>query len=171
MLHQSVRIVLLDPATGEVVGSRAVVIVMVDDLAQVHEHHARVVALGFPCVHDAVVTGLGRDEVGLLIVPRLGEVRRLAELPDSLPAAQVLAHSIVRGFFQDLADQLWAQGTGSANRPARLLLLAEPPSIDGGEITDKGSINQRAVLSRRAALVELLHEAADGHPDVITPHR
>ena len=132
---------------------------------------ARVVALGFPCVHDAVVTGLGRDEIGLLIVPRLGEVRRLAELPDSLPAAQVLAHSIVRGFFQDLADQLWAQGTGSANRPARLLLLAEPPSIDGGEITDKGSINQRAVLSRRAALVELLHEAADGHPDVITPHR
>jgi len=132
---------------------------------------ARVIALGFPCVHDAVVTGLDRDEIGLLIVPRMGEARRLAELPDSAPAAEVLAHSIVRGFFQDLADRLWAEGTGSANRPARLLVLAEPPSIDGGEITDKGSINQRAVLSRRAALVELLHGAADGHPDVITPNR
>jgi len=132
---------------------------------------ARVIALGFPCVHDAVVTGLGRDEIGLLIVPRLGETRRLAELHDTAPAEEVLGHAAVRRLFQALANQLWAEGTGSANRPARLLLLAEPPSIDGGEVTDKGSINQRAVLSRRAALVELLHEAATGHPDVITPNR
>jgi feruloyl-CoA synthase len=132
---------------------------------------ARVIALGFPCVHDAVVTGLGRDEIGLLIVPRVAEARRLAGLPDTAVATDALNHKAVRDFFQALADQLWAEGTGSANRPARLLLLAEPPSIDGGEITDKGSINQRAVLSRRAALVELLHEAATGHPDVITPHR
>jgi feruloyl-CoA synthase len=132
---------------------------------------ARVIALGFPCVHDVVVTGLGRDEIGLLVVPRLGEARRLAGLPDHTPAEEALGHAAVRGFFQALANQLWAEGTGSANRPARLLLLTEPPSIDGGEITDKGSINQRAVLSRRAALVELLHEAPAGHPDVITPHR
>jgi feruloyl-CoA synthase len=132
---------------------------------------ARVIALGFPCVHDVVVTGLGRDEIGLLVVPRLGEARRLAGLPDHATAEEALGHAAVRGFFQALANQLWAEGTGSANRPARLLLLAEPPSIDGGEITDKGSINQRAVLSRRAALVELLHEAPAGHPDVITPHR
>jgi feruloyl-CoA synthase len=132
---------------------------------------ARVIALGFPCVHDVVVTGLGRDEIGLLVVPRLGEARRLAGLPDHTPAEEALGHAAVRGFFQALTNQLWAEGTGSANRPARLLLLTEPPSIDGGEITDKGSINQRAVLSRRAALVELLHEAPAGHPDVITPHR
>ncbi|RZJ09477.1 MAG: feruloyl-CoA synthase [Rubrivivax sp.] len=131
---------------------------------------ARVVALGFPCVHDAVVTGLNRDEVGLLIVPRVAEARHMADLPESASAADVLGHPVVRGFFQRLADQLWRQGTGSANRPARLLLLVEPPSIDGGEITDKGSINQRAVLSRRAHLVELLHEAEAGHPDVITPN-
>ncbi|KQY82357.1 feruloyl-CoA synthase [Pelomonas sp. Root1444] len=132
---------------------------------------ARVIALGFPCVHDAVVTGLGRDEIGLLIVPRINEARRLAGLPDSAATADVLNHAAVRGFFQALANQLWVEGTGSATRPARLLLLAEPPSIDGCEITDKGSINQRAVLSRRAALVELLHEAPAGHPDVITPNR
>jgi feruloyl-CoA synthase len=132
---------------------------------------ARVIALGFPCVHDAVVTGINRDEIGLLIVPRINEARRLAGLPDTAPAEEALGHAAVRSFFQALANQLWSEGSGSANRPARLLLLAEPPSIDGGEITDKGSINQRAVLSRRAALVELLHEAAAGHPDVITPNR
>jgi len=48
-------------------------------------------------------------------------------------------------------------GTGSANRIARLHLMAEPPSIDKGEVTDKGSINQRAVLKHRADLVEALH--------------
>jgi feruloyl-CoA synthase len=50
-----------------------------------------------------------------------------------------------------------AAATGSSNRVARLLLLEEPPSLDRGEITDKGSINQRAVLSGRAALVEELY--------------
>jgi feruloyl-CoA synthase len=47
--------------------------------------------------------------------------------------------------------------TGSSNRIARLLVLEEPPSLDAGEMTDKGSINQRAVLARRAALVEELY--------------
>ena len=58
-----------------------------------------------------------------------------------------------------------AQATGSSNRIARLLVLEEPPSLDAGEMTDKGSINQRAVLKRRAALVEELYA---GSPRVIT---
>ena len=59
--------------------------------------------------------------------------------------------------FQQLVDELWAAGTGSANRPARLHVLLDPPSIDKGEVTDKGSTNQRAVLTHRAALVEDFH--------------
>ena len=51
--------------------------------------------------------------------------------------------------------------------PTRALVLEEPPSIDAGEITDKGYINQRAVLERRAALVERLH-AQPGDAAVIT---
>ena len=130
---------------------------------------ARVAALGFPCVHDAVVTGRDRDEVGLLIFPRLQELRRLAGLADDADAALALAHPEVRDFFQRLADRLWEEGTGSANRPARLHVLAMPPSIDLGEITDKGSINQRAVLTHRAALVERLHAAPPDDADVIRP--
>ncbi|MEN9544015.1 MAG: hypothetical protein RLZZ598_848, partial [Pseudomonadota bacterium] len=56
-----------------------------------------------------------------------------------------------------LVDRLAASATGSANRIARAVLLTEPPSLDQGEITDKGSINQRAVLTHRAALIETLH--------------
>ena len=67
----------------------------------------------------------------------------------------------MREYFQGWVDRLWASGTGSASRVARAVLLAEPPSIDRGEITDKGSINQRAVLTHRAALVEALYDAKD----------
>jgi feruloyl-CoA synthase len=62
--------------------------------------------------------------------------------------------------------RLGAAATGSSYRVARAVLTAEPPSLDAGEMTDKGSLNQRAVLARRAALVEALY-AAPPAPDVI----
>lgn len=68
-----------------------------------------------------------------------------------------------------VANRLWLDGTGSTHRVARLHLMHEPPSIDKGEITDKGSINQRAVLLHRAALVEALHRG-EGIA-VVLPHR
>ena len=132
---------------------------------------AKIIAMGDPCVQDAVVTGLNRDEVGLLIFPRADECRRLAGSPASLPLPEVLHAPEVRAFFQRLADELWATGTGSASRPARLHVLAEPPSIDKGEVTDKGSINQRAVLAARASLVEALYEGTSSDPFLILPRK
>ena len=66
----------------------------------------------------------------------------------------------MQAHFQRVADELAAQSTGSATRIARLHLMHEPPSIDKGEVTDKGSINQRAVLEHRAALVNALHDGS-----------
>ena len=132
---------------------------------------AKVIAAGDPCVQDTVVTGLNRDEIGLLVFPRADECRKLAGVAESTPLPEVLHHPAVRGFFQKLADRLWQEGTGSANRPARLHVLAEPPSIDKGEVTDKGSINQRAVLAHRASLVEALYEGQGSDPFVILPNR
>jgi feruloyl-CoA synthase len=107
----------------------------------------------------------------VLVFPRPDECRRLAGLADSVPMPEVLHHPAVRGFFQTLADELWRDSTGSANRVARLHVLAEPPSIDKGEITDKGSINQRAVLAHRAALVEALYEGREADPFLIVPNK
>ncbi len=122
----------------------------------------RIIALGAPCVQDAVLTGLNRNDVGALIFPT-PRVRELAGLPADAPLAQVLASEPVVAYFRRLLDAVAAQSAGSATRIARLLLLAEPPSIDSGEITDKGSINQRVVLRRRDALVQALHdETAEG---------
>jgi feruloyl-CoA synthase len=129
---------------------------------------ARVIAAGDPCVQDVVVAGFNHDDIGLLIFPRWDACRALAGLPATATATEVLATTAVRTMFQRLVNGQWAAGTGSATRVARALVLVEPPSIDRGEITDKGSINQRAVLQHRAALVERLYA---GGPGVLTPTR
>jgi feruloyl-CoA synthase len=118
---------------------------------------AKIIAAGAPYVQDAVITGLNLHEVGALIFPTAA-VRKLAGLPGDAPLKQVLESAPVQGHFQKVLDDLAASATGSATRVARLHLMHEPPSIDKGEVTDKGSINQRAVLQCRDALVNALHE-------------
>ena len=129
---------------------------------------ARVIAAGDPCVQDVVVAGMNRDEIGLLIFPRLDACRAYAGLGANAPALEVLGAPAVQQFFQRLVDGQWAAGTGSATRVARALVMADAPSIDRGEVTDKGSINQRAVLTHRDALVEHLYAGGDG---VLLPQR
>ena len=131
----------------------------------------QIIAAGHPCVQDAVITGINRNEVGALIFPRADDCRQLAGLPAGTPLPVVLHHARVRAFFQALADQLWRGASGSVNRVARLHVLAEPPAIDLGEATDKGSINQRAVLTHRAALVEALYDGPGADPFLILPDK
>jgi feruloyl-CoA synthase len=132
---------------------------------------ARVILDGAPYVQDVVVTGLNRDDVGILIFPRLDECRRLAGLDAGAAATDTVHAATVRAFFQALVDRQWRAGTGSANRVARAHVLAEPPSIDHGEMTDKGSINQRAVLKQREALVEALYLGPQSDPWILLPLR
>ncbi|MDI1238521.1 MAG: feruloyl-CoA synthase [Polaromonas sp.] len=117
---------------------------------------AKIIAAGAPFVQDAVITGINLNEVGALIFPTPA-VRKLAGLPDHAPLQQVLESAPVQAHFQQVANTLAAAATGSSSRVARLHLMAEPPSIDKGEVTDKGSINQRAVLKHRAALADAMH--------------
>jgi len=129
---------------------------------------ARVIAAGAPCVQDVVVAGCNRDTIGLLLFPRMEDCRRLAGLPAGATAREVLASPSVRAAFAALLRMLNQSATGSATRVARMLPMEEPPSIDRGEITDKGTLNQRAVLANRESLVEMLYQR-DPHPDVIQP--
>ena len=113
-----------------------------------------------PLVRDAVIAGINRDDIAVLVFPDIEACRRLAGLAaDALPAT-VLADTKLRDEFRRRLDTLARQSTGGSTRICRLVLMAEPPSLDAGEATDKGSINQRAVLTRRAALVEDLYASA-----------
>jgi feruloyl-CoA synthase len=126
---------------------------------------------GHPCVQDAVIAGLNRDEIGAMMVfPRLVDCAALAGLPADAAAHEVLHHPQVRSFFQTLCrPPVPPKATGSANRVARMHVLAEPPSIDQGEVTDKNSINQRAVLTHRAPLVEAMYQGPAADPWLILP--
>ena len=81
--------------------------------------------------------------------------------------AEVLSSAPVVAHFQHVIHSLAKTATGSASRVARMVLLSEPPSIDKGEVTDKGSINQRAVLKHRDSLVQALH--AGTAPNIFSP--
>lgn len=122
---------------------------------------ARIISEAAPYVQDVVLAGMNRDDIGALIFPRLEHCCRLAGMPEGAPAAEVLAHPSVRAHFADLLHRINRSAGGSASRVAWLRLLDEPPSIDHHEITDKGSINQRAVLTRRAELVDALYDGKD----------
>ena len=107
----------------------------------------KLIAAGDPLIQDAVITGHDRDEIGALV----------------FLSAAAKQRTDLRERLQDALRKL-SQG-GSSMCPRRLLVMSEPPSIDANEITDKGYMNQRAVLERRAALVEQLYA---GGKDVIT---
>lgn len=128
---------------------------------------ARAIAAGAPFVQDVVIAGADRDEIGLLVFPQMAECRRLAGLPADTGTREVLASAPVREAFAAMLRKLDLTATGSATRVRRLLLLEAAPSLDDGELTDKGSINQRAVLTRRAALVHVLYDDAGRDSRVI----
>jgi feruloyl-CoA synthase len=119
-----------------------------------------------PLVRDLVVAGHDRNELTALIFPDLGACAALCGAPSTSPPAALLSHPAVRDRMQALLDDFACAATGSAKRILRAVLLDVPPAIDAHEITDKGSINQRAVLTHRAGLVEALY-ADPASPSVI----
>jgi feruloyl-CoA synthase len=119
-----------------------------------------------PLLQDAVLTGQDRDYVGLLAWPNLAACRAAFGLAPDTPAREVVALAALREKVRQGIARHNAGSTGSAQRIARVILMAEPPSIDGNEITDKGYVNQRATLDRRAVLVERLY-ADPPAPEVI----
>ena len=114
-----------------------------------------VIAAGAPLIEDAVVTGHDHDEIGLLIFPSLAGLRSLCrQIGADARLDDMVGRPDVRAALAEGLKRHNAQSQGSSMRISRCLLLLEPPSIDANEITDKGYLNQRAVLAKRAALVD-----------------
>ena len=114
------------------------------------------ISAGAPVIQDAVVAGHDRDEVGLLVFPNPAGAAKIAGLDPLTPLPELVANETVREALRDGLAAYNANNPGSSTRIGRVLLLKEPPDIDANEITDKGYINQRAVLERRDNLVEML---------------
>lgn len=115
-----------------------------------------------PVAQDIVVTGHDRDDIGFLVFPNISECRGLCrDLPADAPLEQVLSHPAVVERVREGLGEMKQRGGGSSTYATRALILAEGPSVEDGEITDKGYINQRAVLTRRAEWVQRLYAESD----------
>ena len=146
-----------DPRKGVVFDGRVAEDFKLTSGTWVNVGAVRVAALaaGSPVMQDAVVAGEGQAEVGLLVFPSLPGCRALAPDLDEIDA--LVADSRVRAHVLTALARHNAEHVVSSRRIGRVLLLTEPPALDAGEITDKGYINQRAVLRRRAGLVVRLY--------------
>jgi feruloyl-CoA synthase len=149
-----------DPTKGIVFDGRIAEDFKLSSGTWVHVGGLRVAVVGAasPLIRDAVVTGHDQDWIGLLVWLDEPAAQRVAGLPEATSEELARADAVRTR----LADALRSYNTtaeGSSGRIARALMLTEPPSIDGGEITDKGYINQRATLERRVDQVARLHRA------------
>ncbi|MGE0742375.1 MAG: feruloyl-CoA synthase [Hyphomonadaceae bacterium] len=120
----------------------------------------RLLAALAPLVKDAVITGHDRAEVAAIGFPDLAVAREIASEPASANDDAVLRNPMLRAWVQERLAAFAATARGASERIARLVLEAEAPSFDNGELTDKGAAASRIVLARRAKTVQALHEAA-----------
>jgi feruloyl-CoA synthase len=115
-------------------------------------------------IRDVVITGEDRAELGALAIPVLEALRDVIGAAEGLSDEAVLSHPDVKALLAARLAEHQRHASGSSTRVMRLMLLREPPRSDRGEITDKGSLNQRALRTHRADLIEALYA---GSPDVI----
>ena len=113
-------------------------------------------------IRDAVIAGENRSELGALVVPFMPALRELVGDEGELSDAAILAHPLVRAALAEKLAAHQRQASGSATRIGRILPMTEALRFDKGEVTDKGSINQRAVLAQRSDLVEALYGDGPG---------
>ena len=118
-----------------------------------------------PAFFDCVITGHDKNFIGLLVWPNIEGCKKLAGA--DLPVEELIKHPSVIDHITECLRAHNAQAGGSSNRVSRIHLMAEAPSVDGGEITEKGYVNQRATLERREELVKKIYEAEPGDDVII----
>jgi len=118
---------------------------------------ARFIAACAPLVRDVVIAGINRDEIAAVVVLDLDGCRLINPTLPLDDMAATAADPLIRGAFVERFTKFLSTATGSSTRVTRAILLDLPLSIDRGEVTDKGSINQRAVLEHRKELIEELY--------------
>src|SRR6266436_2285996 len=118
---------------------------------------ARFIAACAPLVRDVVIAGINRDEVSAIVILDLDGCRLINPTLPFDDLAATAADPLIIAAFRERFCKFLETATGSSTRITRAILLDTPLSIDRGEVTDKGSINQRAVLDARAALIDELY--------------
>jgi feruloyl-CoA synthase len=114
-----------------------------------------------PLATDVVVVGADRNDVRILIFPDWELCAATAGLDLAAPLVQIASSKTLRAALQERLEQLAATGTGSSNRIVAALLVESPPSHAAGELTEKGTVNSRALQRNRPELLDVLFDERD----------
>lgn len=118
---------------------------------------AKVISTGSPIIQDVVLTGLDKEYIGAILFLNADACRKIANLSPEISNKEAFLNTEVGKFIKDWLVEFNKTSTGSSTVIKKYVIALDPPSIDLGEITDKGSLNQRAVLKHRAALVNEMY--------------
>ena len=118
---------------------------------------AKVISTGSPIIQDVVLAGLDKEYIGAILFLNADACRKLANLTPEISNKDAFLHKEVEQFINNWLVEFNKTSTGSSTVIKKYVIALEAPSIDLGEITDKGSLNQRAVLKHRADLVNEMY--------------
>ncbi len=118
---------------------------------------AKMIKAGDGLIVDAVITGHDKNYLGAIVIPELNYCRKIAGLSNTATAYEIAHHPVVIEKLQNILDKLGAESTGSSTCIRKAILADFELSIDNGEITDKGSINQRSILKCRSEKVDMIY--------------
>ncbi len=118
---------------------------------------AKVISTGSPIIQDVVLAGLDKEYIGAILFLNADACRKFANLSSEISNKEAFTHSEVEKFVNNWLVEFNKTSTGSSTVIKKYVVALEPPSIDLGEITDKGSLNQRAVLKHRVDLVNEMY--------------
>lgn len=119
---------------------------------------AKLISAGSPIVQDVVLAGLDKEYVSAILFLNAEACRKHADLSAEIHNQEVFQHEVISNYLNSFLNRFNQSATGSANRIEKIVIALDPPSIDLGEITDKGSLNQRIVLKHRVHLVDQLYQ-------------
>lgn len=119
---------------------------------------AKILSTGSPIIQDVVLTGLDKEFIAAILFLNIESCKNLAKLTDEDSTKDVYLDPKIGSYLDQWLSEINKSSTGSSTVIKKYIIALDPPSIDLGEITDKGSLNQRAVLKHRAALVKEIYE-------------
>jgi feruloyl-CoA synthase len=120
---------------------------------------AKVISTGSPIIQDVVLAGLDEEYIGAILFLNADACRKLANLSSEISNKETFLHKEVGNFINNWLTEFNKTSTGSSTVIKKYVISLESPSIDLGEITDKGSLNQRAVLKHRVELVNKMYSS------------
>lgn len=115
-----------------------------------------------PLINDAVIAGHNEEKIGLMAFPNIPAICDMFCIDPQISPVQILQDQRVVQTLSEKLKEYNAHNPGSSTKISRAIFLLDPPNIDANEITDKGYLNQRAILENRASIVESLYKDGAG---------